>query len=372
MMSIESIQNTSMRKNKYILCLIFFVFVISAANLQVNSQEYSKTQSRLQQGKINCFVYHRFGDNRYPSTNISVEDFRKHLDYLKTNEYNVVTFGEAVDMLNSDISIPQKTVCLTVDDGYKSFYENALPLLKEFGYPATLFINTNQFGSGDFLSVEELKKIKDAGIEIGNHSHSHVHFVNFSSAERRDTFRKDLEKSQKIFQEKLDFAPEVYAYPYGEYTLDMQKVLLENGFKGAAAQKSGVISEYSDQFALPRFPMAAGFVQLESFIRKVKMKPLPAKPPGQANPLVENENPPTLQLKLFESDKINTNQIQCFIDGQNNCQLQYDSASKKIAVKSNQSLHSRRTLYTITAPSNTNPVTWYWYSFLWIIPSVNE
>ena len=139
---------------KYVYSLIFFVLLICSASLQVNSQQYTKEQPLLQQGNINCFVYHRFGDDRYPSTNISVEDFTKHLDYLKSNEYNVVTFGEAVSLLDSNTPVPNKTVCLTVDDGYKSFYENALPLLREFTYPATIFINTDKFGSGDFLTVD--------------------------------------------------------------------------------------------------------------------------------------------------------------------------------------------------------------------------
>lgn len=368
-MSTESIQNTLMKKNNQFSRIITFLLILSfCASLKLYAQE----PPRLEHGQINCFVYHRFGDDRYPSTNISVEDFRKHLDYLKMNNYNVVTFGEAVDLLKSETPVPEKTVCLTVDDGYKSFYENALPLLKEFDFPATLFINTKHFGGGDFLSIEQLKEIKTAGIEIGNHSHSHEHFVNFSSEERQDTFRKDLKKSQQIFQEKLGFTPEVYAYPYGEYTADMQEILQEYGFKAAAAQKSGVISKYTDLFALPRFPMAAGFVKLESFISKAKMKSLPVKPVIQQNPLVKNENPQPLELKLFEPDKINTAQFQCFIDGKKNGSLQFNAGDNTIIVQSNQPLCERRTLYTITAPGSHHSGEWYWYSFLWINTSLNE
>lgn len=372
-MNTESIRNTLMKMNKKFIGIVtFFLFFAVSGGLKSNAQKRVIESPLLQNGNINCFVYHRFGDDRYPSTNISVENFRKHLDYLNKNEYNVVTFGEAVDYLKCDSPVPEKTVCLTVDDGYHSFYENALPLLKEFNYPATLFINTKQFGTGDFLSIPELKELMNAGIELGNHSHSHAHFVNFSATMRQDTFRKDLEKSQKLFLEKLGITPEVFAYPYGEYTPDMQKILRENGYKAAAAQKSGVISEYSDLFALPRFPMAAGFVQLENFIRKTKMKSLPVKTVNQNNPLLENDNTPTLLLKLFEPNKINVDQLQCFVGGQRDCELSYNAEQQIIQVQSKSPLRARRTLYTITAPGKLGSGNWYWYSYLWINSPVKE
>jgi len=181
-----------MKMNKrFFLFLVLLNSIASAITGQIPENHTSKSTG-LNNGSINCFVYHRFGDDRYPSTNISVELFRKHLEYLKSNQFNLITFGEAAELLKKGATIPEKTVCLTVDDGYTSFYKNALPLLKEFNFPATLFINTKQFGTGDFLTIQQLKEIATAGIEIGNHSHSHAQFVNFTESERRDTFLHDL------------------------------------------------------------------------------------------------------------------------------------------------------------------------------------
>ena len=82
---------------------------------------------------IRCFVYHRFGDSRYPSTNIATKDFQNHLEYLQQNDFHVITLGDALERLQEERDIPDKTVVLTVDDGYASFYTHAMPLLRQYG-----------------------------------------------------------------------------------------------------------------------------------------------------------------------------------------------------------------------------------------------
>ena len=353
---------------KIVMLPVFFIVTMGFLPAQ-NSSECELKYSNSEQ--INCFVYHRFGDNRYPSTNISMADFRQHLEFLKENNFKVFTLGEALSLSDKN-KLPEKTVVLTVDDGYQSFLENGIPLLREFDYSATLFINTNQFGSGDFLSVKQIKQLHDEGIEIGNHSHSHAHFVNLAPEERLDSFRNDLLKSQKIFAEKLGIQPQLYAYPYGEYTPEMQEVLKEFGYKGAAAQKSGVIASFSNKFTLPRFPMAGPFVSIESFKQKAQMKALPVKPENAESPLIANENPPQLKLKLIQPEQINRNQIQFFADGNKQNNIEIDRENNIITVQAGFPLKPRRTLYTVTAPSKTSPVKWHWYSFLWINSSVEE
>lgn len=347
---------------------IFLLLMFLTATRIVYAQQ---TNPDNKTGQINCFVYHRFGDDRYPSTNISVEDFRKQLEFLKKNEYRVLTLGKALDLLDNN-SLSEKTVVLTVDDGYKSFFENAMPLLREFDYPATLFINTRQFGTGDFLSVAQIKQLHAEGIEIGNHSNSHAHFVNFSKEERLDTFRRDLERSHTIFTEKLGIHPQIYAYPYGEYTLGMQEVLKEFGYKSATAQKSGVISPFSNRFALPRFPMAGPITNIKRFIQKAEMNALPVKTTNKISPLIKETNPPLLEITIIQPEIINANQLQFFVGGEKQEIIKFNKNKNSLIMQSALPLTSRRTLYTVTAPSNTSPVEWFWYSFMWINSSVKE
>lgn len=353
---------------RIIIFKLFLLLVFFLTNQLSNAREFI---SENKPGQINCFVYHRFGDNRYPSTNISVEDFRQHLEFLKQNDYKVLTLGKALELLEND-SVPEKTVVLTVDDGYKSFFENAMPLLREFDYPATLFINTRQFGSGDFLSVQQVLQLREEGIEIGNHSHSHAYFVNLGPEARVDSFRNDVQISRKIFKEKLGFQPELFAFPYGEFTPGMQEILKEFGFNGATAQKSGVIASFSNKFALPRFPMAGPFVKIESFKQKAQMKALPVKTLNAESPLLDGNSPPQLKLKVFQPELINMNQLRFFAGGKKQTNIEIDKEKNIISVKAGIPLNSRRTLYTITAPSKTIPLTWYWFSYQWINSSVDE
>ena len=335
---------------------MFIVFV------QVSAQ-------RSIEANIPCFVYHRFGDDRYPSTNISIEDFQKHLQYLSDNNFNVITLGEAIQLIKNNSEIPANSVVLTIDDGYKSFLENGMPLLRKFGYKATLFVNTSASGS-DLLNWNEIIKLKDEGIEIGNHSHAHPYFVNNKKEGIILKFKEDLITSIQLFKKKLGYSPQLYAYPYCECNNEMKAELQRMGFDAATAQNSGVISTYSDMFALPRFPSAGVYSSLAKFIEKANMKALPVKPLKEINPVLMKNNAPILKLELVNPGLININSLGCFVGGTKKCSIEYNDETNTITLQSDSPLKARRTLYTITAKSMAKGGGWFWYSNLWVIPDI--
>lgn len=187
-----------------------------------------------------------------------------------------------------------------------------------------------------------------------------------------DTFRNDLLKSQDIFLKHFGYKPKLYAYPYGEYTPEMQKILRDEGYIVAFAQKSGVISSLSDSYALPRFPVAGNYSKTDGFVNKLKMEYMPVQPVQTINPVIQSANPPVLKLKLVYPDMINTSVIQCFVGGEKDCNISLNHETNIITVKSKHPLNTRRTLYTITAPSTAKVNTWHWYSFLWINKEIDE
>ncbi|WP_187696473.1 polysaccharide deacetylase family protein [Xanthovirga aplysinae] len=347
----------------FLLAIKILVFPLSIEEAPISIEKEGK-------GEINCFVYHRFGEENYPSTNISLETFERQLQWLQENHFTVLTLGEALKLIDAD-NLPQKSVVLTVDDGYRSFILRAFPLLQKYNYKATVFVNTATVGGGSYMNWKELKQLVDAGIEIGNHSHSHAYFLNYSKEEKLKIFKEDVAKAQKTIRENLGISPELFAYPYGEYSLDLKKAVQELGFKAAAAQNSGVISSYSDRFALPRFPMGSSFASLEGFRSKAKMKALEVKNVVPESSVLSSDNPPILKLEINDS-QINLNQIQCFVQGSKNCRLIADSRNpNQFTMKAEAPLNNRRTLYTITAPS-LDGRKWFWYSHLWINPQVSE
>ena len=102
-------------------------------------------------------MYHRFEENKYPSTNIKIKDFKKHLDLIEQNDFNFISHKEFINSINSK-NLDRK-ILLTIDDGFKSFYENAWPILKQRKIPFIIFINTETIGSSGYMDWSEIREI---------------------------------------------------------------------------------------------------------------------------------------------------------------------------------------------------------------------
>lgn len=358
---------------KHSISVIYYLIFILLTHINCYSKkEHRNENSGLfdlknhSKKEVVIFVYHRFGNSKYPSTNISVEEFQGHLSYLKNNNFKVITFGEAVDYINNPkIEYSKKIACLTVDDGYRTFTTNAMPLLKNFGYQATLFINSESVGGGSYLNWNELKEVHEQGIEIGNHSHSHAYFLNFPKRDRIAMFKKDVQKCQEEINSRLGFYPDVFAYPYGEYDLEMKKVLKELNFKAAAAQTSGVMHLH-DNYSIPRFPMAGPYVKIDGFIEKANMKALRIKSEYPESFLMTGQNPPKITIEI-DTSAIDISRYSCFTSGECETTL----IGNTMTIQGKTKLQGRRTRYTITAPSKKGNA-WHWYSHLWIQAEVKE
>lgn len=327
-------------------------------------------------GQANIFVYHRFGDARYPSTNVALEVFRQQLDYLKSNDYRVLALGELVSRLERGEPLPQRCVVLTIDDGYSSVLTGALPLLKEFGYPATLFVATASVGHSGYLTWEQIGDLQREGIEIGNHSSRHDHLVNRLEGEGGDAWRQriraDLVGAQEAFRKNLGEAPALFAYPYGEYDLELIALVRRLGFTGAAVQTSGVVAVGSDPFRLPRFPMGGAYATLEGFREKARMKPMPVVAAEPRSPLLQEENPPWLTLRLDPGGGADLSRLNCFVGGRADAEIIVDPEQPGLVrVRAAEPLSGRRSKYTLTAPAKRGG-GWFWYSHLWIRPEVPE
>lgn len=314
--------------------------------------------------EVVIFVYHRFGNSTYPATNISLENFKMHLSYLKNNNFKVLTFGEAVDYIKKlEIEYTDKVACITIDDGYATFKSNAMPLLNEFGFKATLFINSETVGAGSYMDWSELREVYEQGIEIGNHSHSHAYFLNKPKEHRIEFFTKDVQKCQEEINKHLGFYPEIFAYPYGEFDLKMKERLKDLGFKAAAAQNSGVMY-FRDIYSIPRFPMAGPYAKIEDFVEKANMKALRIKSIQPESFLINENNPPKITV-LFNSSEADLTRHSCFTSEECLTTLH----GNLMTIQAKKEILGRRTLYTITAPS-TKGKDWYWFSHLWINPEI--
>jgi len=328
------------------------------------------SSSAVAADQANVFIYHRFNDNRYPSTNISTTEFREHLQILADEDYRVLSLGQVVEALREQVPLPERCAVISIDDAYKSFKTEAWPLLKEFGYPVTLFVNTDQVGGGDFLDWDELEQLQREGVEIGNHSASHLYMLDRLASETPQAWRQrivhDIEKAQSSFAEHLGKKPELFAYPYGEFSNELVKIVAGAGFRAAFGQQSGVITPGQDMFKLPRFPMGgSGPSGHEDFRQKLKMHHLPLRMSETQDTVIAEEKPP--ELKFFLNDgRVSLETLRCYASAGLKCSIEELPAGKGFVAKSSGQLTGRRGKYTITA-ADASGKNWYWYSQLWVL-----
>ena len=180
-------------------------------------------------------MYHRFDENKYPSTNIKLDIFKKQLDLIEKNNMEYYDPSKFDNEFNKPKD--NKKILITIDDAFSSFYKNAWPILKKRKIPFILFVSTEPVGKSGYMNWDEIKEVSNYNFAyIGNHSHTHEYLLDFSNAE----FEKDIKKSIKIFQEKLGYNPIFFSYPFGEYNLKQTK-FIKNNFKYGFGQHSGVI-----------------------------------------------------------------------------------------------------------------------------------
>jgi len=247
-------------------------------------------------GHATILLYHRFGDDRYPSTSVSLEDFYRQMKYLKDNGYRVLPLSKLVDLIEKGGEVPPKTVVITIDDGYRSTMK-AFEILRDFGYPFTLFLYMEAVGRyPDFLSLEDLEKLKEYGkVEFENHSYSHRAF-GFDVDLKR--FLEDLERSEERFVKLFGRKPEMYAFPYGFYNLALIEVLRQRGYRAVFTQDPGNVDGSSDLFRLNRQAIVGSWSKMNHFVKKLRRENLPLKTLLPEPGFLETNPPPLIGGEL--------------------------------------------------------------------------
>ncbi len=226
-------------------------------------------------GHATILLYHRFGDARYPTTSVSMEEFERQMRYLKENGYRVVRLSTLVDTLKRGEEVPPKTVAITIDDGYRSTMK-AYEVLRRYGYPFTVFLYMEAVGRyPDFLTLEQIRKMELSGLaEFENHSYSHGAFGLFKDT---TAFVEDLERSEKRFLKLFGRKPRFYALPFGFYNRRVIEILRERGYTAVFTQDPGNVGEGTDLFRIPRQAIVGSWSRMENFPKKLGREPLPLR-----------------------------------------------------------------------------------------------
>lgn len=309
------------------------------------------------------FMYHRFGDARYPSTNITLEQFDAHLKEITEGGYHVLPLKEIVAAFRRKEALPDRTIGLSIDDAFLSVYREAWPRLRRAGLPFTLFVATDPVNRGlpDFMSWEQLRELAAAGVEIGNHSVNHSHLPDVSDQQLVAEFAD----SNQTFQKELGFVPRLVAYPFGEFGVREQHAAEAAGFDAAFGQHSGVAYANADLYALPRFALNEHFGSLERFHLAGNALPLRVFDVTPADTVLHHGNPPAFGFTV-EPAAGGLDRLACFASNQDGPARVERLGERRIEVRLDKPFDPGRGRINCTMP--TREQRWRWLGVQFYIP----
>ena len=284
------------------LFIIILLFSSNSKAEEKNIKYYSDDKGIL------SLMYHRFDENKYPSTNIQMDIFKQQIKIIKNLKYN---FYDPKDLEeNFHYVKKEKKILITIDDAFSSFYDFAWPYLKEEKIPFILFVSTESVGKNGYMTWDQIKELEvESTVYVGNHSHAHSYLVDLKNKD----FINDIDTSSSIFKEKLGYNPIFFSYPFGEYS-SLIKEYISKKFKFSFGQHSGVIDINKDRHELPRFPINEKYGDLKRFKFLINLNPLQYKVLSPFEKyLTNNNNPPKFLVEFFDEQK-NLNNINCFSD----------------------------------------------------------
>ena len=295
-----------MKKILVLAASIISLLILQLSFLNNSNSDENNSKSFSNDNGVLSLMYHRFNENKYPSTNIRMNVFDEQMQIIKNLQYefyNPKLFEKEFNQVKS-----KKKILITIDDGFKSFYEEAWPYLKKNNIPFILFVSTEPVGRNGYMTWDQIIEIENSELGmIGHHSHTHEYLIDMTN----EDFINDIEIASRIFKEKLGYVPNIFSYPFGEYSKFM-KDYISSKFTLAFGQHSGVIDINKDKYELPRFPINEKYGDLTRFKSVINYFPieyLTILP--EEKKINDQNNPPELIVKFFKEQK-NINNITCY------------------------------------------------------------
>ena len=254
--------------------------------------------------------------------------------------------------------MPEKTVAITIDDAFFSIYKKAWPLLKEKRLPFTIFVSTEPVNSNskNYMNWEQIKEMANNGVTIGHHTKSHFHLV----GKKKETIISEIEEASDDFLKNLGYVPEIFAYPYGEYSSEIKQIT-KNYFKAAFGQQSGALYNGIDIFELPRFSLNENYGDLKRFKFAANSYGLKIKNVLPESKVITDTNPPLLGFTLLDDLE---DSIRCYPSHNIKADL-IKLGNKRIEVRFYKAFPKGRTRINCTINDNKK---WRWSGFQFLNP----
>lgn len=224
---------------------------------------------------VPILTYHKLSENGADAVTVTRKAFDDQMLYLKNHGYKVISLDDFFDFLELKEPLPRKSVVITFDDGWRSTYDIAFPILKKYGYPSTLFVYTDFVSEGGGgMTWAILREMQKGGVSIQSHTKSHRYLNKLSGKESFrayfDAIWEELDDSAKIIRKHLNTDIKYLAYPYGE-TSDLVAALAQKtGYRGALTVERDGNSCFVSPYRVHR-SMIYGNFDLEDFEKNLKI-----------------------------------------------------------------------------------------------------
>lgn len=317
--------------------------------------------------------YHHVASDTPRTTSVTPAEFRQQMQHLKDLGYQVVSLDVIIEGLQQQKPLADNAVAITFDDGFANVFSNARPILKEFNYPYTMFLGPALIDrhEGPVLSWDQIKTMQQEGAIIANHSSYHHRLAipekGETKAQWRERVKTDILLAQQQLQEQLGQQRKWLAYPYGDFSADLEALVTELGFIGIG-QQSGAVGPGVSLTRIPRYPSSSQFAAMKHFVPKLKTLALPVTDYSGADP-VSTKNPPLLTLSVDATD-FRTQSLNCFFDGKPLPVKWLDA--NRFSVQATAPLKLYHNRYNCTAPSRSKPGYFYWFSQPWVFVDSKE
>jgi poly-beta-1,6-N-acetyl-D-glucosamine N-deacetylase len=312
-------------------------------------------------------IYHHVATDTPRVTSVTPDELRQHLQYLQDNQFQVIGLDVLIKQLKTGEPVADNAVVITFDDSYANNFTTAHPILQQFGYPYTIFISPGSIdrGDGPLLNWQQIKQMSDDGVLVANHAMWHEHMAIPEQGETLAQWR------QRIMQSILDAENSIerhtgqrhqwLAYPFGEYSAELENLLRELGFIGIG-QQSGAIGNATVLSRIPRYPAAGQYAEIKNLAQKLKTLAFTITDYHGVDP-VSQSNPPRLTLTLDVKD-FNPARLQCFAGSEVLTPIWLNDNTFSVAAS--QKISKGRARYNCTAPSISKKGYFYWYSQPWL------
>jgi peptidoglycan/xylan/chitin deacetylase (PgdA/CDA1 family) len=339
------------------------------------------------------FCYHRLVDKvRYPGTEITLAAFEAQMKQLKDAGITVISMQDLLAWKRGDKNIPPRCAVITFDDGWKSQYEVAWPILKKFGYPVTMFIYTEgvrggSLGGGEAITWEQLADMRDNGVDIQAHSATHQDLrewhnimliaggkrtkTKLTGPEYEQWMQKEVVGSKQLLEQRLGIKVNCFAVPFGSYNEHVKEIARNAGYEAMFTVYGKPITFTSATDSLGRYAIEANKPKV--FADAVKMigtstgGGTAVAEVGAANLSTQPADGETVRtaLPLIKANvtglgQIELGSVQMRVSGLGVVPASYDPKTGTVSYQVTQKLRDRSCTVILTAKSEGKKVEAHW------------